>query len=195
MSLATLGNTLLAGGGASLIYVRSSRSIVTLAVASIVSAGVFATLAIVAFGLSQEAVAGAAFAAGAGGAGLLALWSGLRLRSWPPARLGLFRDRILVIQGRHEMRAVWSAMETVTLAEPGAWPRVKLTDRLTIRFRNEPPLSFKPDTFGLQPAACRDLILKLRDDPKLRARLPEFDSMRDLVVSPIVAGELIEPRL
>jgi hypothetical protein len=93
------------------------------------------------------------------------------------------------------MRAVWSAMETVTLAEPGAWPRVKLTDRLTIRFRNEPPLSFKPVTFGLQPAACRDLILKLRDDPKLRARLPEFDSLRDLVVSPIVAGELIEPRL
>jgi len=168
---------------------------VTLGVAGLVCAGAFAAMAVAAFGLGNEAIAGAAFAAGAVGAAGLAAWAGLRLRSWPPARLGFFRDRILVIQGRHEMRAVWTAMDTVTLAEPGAWPRVKLTDRLTIRFRNEPPLSFKPVTFGLQPEACRDLILKLRDDPKLRARLPEFDSLRDLVVSPIVAGELIEPRL
>ena len=167
----------------------------TLGVAGLVCAGAFAAMAVAAFGLGNEAIAGAAFAAGAVGAAGLAAWAGLRLRSWPPARLGFFRDRILVIQGRHEMRAVWTAMDTVTLAEPGAWPRVKLTDRLTIRFRNEPPLSFKPVTFGLQPEACRDLILKLRDDPKLRARLPEFDSLRDLVVSPIVAGELIEPRL
>jgi hypothetical protein len=168
---------------------------VTLGVAGLVCAGAFGAMAAAAFSLGSEAIAGAAFAAGAVGAAGLAAWAGLRLRSWPPARLGFFRDRILVIQGRHEMRAVWSAMETVTLAEPGAWPRVKLTDRLTIRFRNEPPLTFKPATFGLQPAACRDVILKLRDDPKLRARLPEFDSLRDLVVSPIVAGELIEPRL
>ncbi|HEV2141815.1 MAG TPA: hypothetical protein VGT01_11525 [Candidatus Dormibacteraeota bacterium] len=167
----------------------------TLGVAGLVCAGAFAAMAVAAFGLGNEAVAGAAFGAGAVGAAGLAVWAGLRLRNWPPARLGFFRDRILVIQGRHEMRAVWSAMETVTLAEPGAWPRVRLTDRLTIRFRNEPPLSFKPVTFGLQPEACRDLILKLRDDPKLRTRLPEFDSLRDLVVSPIVAGELIEPRL
>jgi hypothetical protein len=168
---------------------------VTAAVAGLVCAAAFGAMALVAFGLSNEAVAGAAFGVGALGSAGLAAWAGLKLRSWPPARLGFFRDRILVIQGRHEMRAVWNAMETVTLAEPGAWPRVKLTDRLTIRFRNEPPLSFKPVTFGLQPAACRDLILKLRDDPKLRARLPEFDSLRDLVVSPIVAGELIEPRI
>ncbi len=167
----------------------------TLAVAGLVCAAAFGAMAVIAFGLSNEAVAGAAFAAGAAGAACLAAWAGLRLRPWPPARLGFFRDRILVIHGRHEMRAVWTAMETVTLAEPGSWPRVKLTDRLTIRFRNEPPLSFKPVAFGLQPAACRDLILKLRDDPRLRARLPEFDSLRDLVVSPVVAGELIEPRL
>jgi hypothetical protein len=168
---------------------------VTLAVAALVCALAFGAMAVVAFGLTNEAVAGSAFVVGAAGAAGLAGWAGLKLRSWPPARLGFFRDRILVIQGRHEMRALWSAMETVTLAEPGAWPRVRLTDRLTIRFRNEPPLSFKPVTFGLQPAACRDLILELRDDPKLRAKLPEFDSLRDLVVSPIVAGELIEPRL
>jgi hypothetical protein len=168
---------------------------VTVAVSGLVCAGAFGAMAVAAFRLSNEAVAGAAFGVGALASAGLAAWAGLKLRSWPPARLGFFRDRILVIQGRHEMRAVWSAMETVTLAEPGAWPRVKLTDRLTIRFRNEAPLSFKPVTFGLEPAACRDLILKLRDDPKLRARLPEFDSLRDLVVSPIVAGELIEPRL
>jgi hypothetical protein len=168
---------------------------VTLAVAGLVCALAFGAMAVVAFALSNEAVAGSAFVVGAAGAVGLAGWAGLQLRSWPPARLGFFRDRILVIQGRHEMRALWSAMESVTLAEPGAWPRVKLTDRLTIRFRNEPPLSFKPVTFGLQPAACRDLILELRDDSKLRAKLPEFDSLRDLVVSPIVAGELIEPRL
>jgi hypothetical protein len=168
---------------------------VTLAVAGLVCALAFGAMAVVAFALSNEAVAGSAFVVGAAGAVGLAGWAGLQLRSWPPARLGFFRDRILVIQGRHEMRALWSAMESVTLAEPGAWPRVKLTDRLTIRFRNEPPLSFKPVTFGLQPAACRDLIRELRDDSKLRAKLPEFDSLRDLVVSPIVAGELIEPRL
>jgi hypothetical protein len=86
-------------------------------------------------------------------------------------------------------------METVTLSDLNSWPRVHLTDRLTIHFRNEPPLGFKPAQFGLQPAACRDLIVRLRDDSRLRARLPEFDSVRDLAVSPVVAGELIEPRL
>jgi hypothetical protein len=178
-----------------LIYVRSSRSIVTLAIAALVAAAVFGSLASVAFGLSEEQVAGFAFAAGALGGLLIAAWAGWKLRHWPPAKLAFFRDRILVINGRHEMRAVWTAMETVTLADEGSWPRVRLTDRLTIRFRNEPPLSFRPAIFGLEPSACRDLILKLRDDPKLRARLPEFDSLRDLVVSPVVAGELTEPRL
>lgn len=155
----------------------------------------FGAFAAATFVLTHEAVAGVAFATGAAGGAGLAAWAGLKLRAWPPARLGFFRDRLLVIQGRHEMRALWTAMEAVTLSEPGAWPKVRLTDRLTIQFKNEPPLSFKPAVFGLEPAACRDLIVRLRDDPKLRARLPEFDSLRDLVVSPMVAGELIEPRL
>src|ERR1700745_975745 len=86
MSLATLGNTLLAGGGASLIYVRSRRSIVTLAVAALVCALAFGAMAVVAFGLSNEAVAGSAFVVGAAGAAGLAGWAGLKLRSWPPAR-------------------------------------------------------------------------------------------------------------
>ena len=195
MSRTMLGNTLLGGGGASLIYVRSHRSIVTLCIAGLAWAVVFGGLALGAFSLPQGAVAGVALAIGAAGGAVVAGWAGLRLRTWPPAKLGFFRDRLLVIQGRHEMRAVWTAMEAVTLSEPHSWPRVTLTDRLTVQFKNEPPMSFKPALFGLEPAACRDLILRLRDDPKLRARLPEFDSLRDLAISPLVAGDLIEPRL
>lgn len=156
---------------------------------------VFGILAAVAFGLPGGSVAGFALAAGSlGGAGLAA-WAALKLKTWPPGKLGFFRDRLVAIQGRHEMRAVWAQMQTVTLSEPDSWPRVRITDRLTIDFKNEPALVFKPAHFGLEPAACRDLILRLRDDPRLRARLPEFDSARDLVVSPVVAGDLIEPRL
>jgi hypothetical protein len=177
-----------------LIYVRSRRSIVTLGAAGLACVLAFGTLAAVAVG-AQIWGAGLALVLGSlGGAGL-AGWAGWRLRTWPSGKLGFFRDRLVVIQGKHEMRAVWSAMETVTLSEPGSWPHVRLTDRLTISFKNEPPLAFKPAHFGLDPPGCRDLIIRLRDDSRLRARLPEFDSARDLAVSPVVAGELIEPRL
>jgi len=178
-----------------MIFVRSRRSIVTLGAFGLGFALLFAALAAGAMRLPGGWVAAVALAAGAIAAGTVAASAGLRLRSWPLGRLGLFRDRMVVIQGRHEMRALWSRMETVTLSDPGSWPDVRLTDRLTINFRNEPPLGFKPAQFGLEPAACRDLILRLRDDARLRARLPEFDSARDLAVSPVVAGELIEPRL
>ena len=159
----------------------------------------FAALAVTAFYIPEGAIAGVALGLGAAGGAAVAVWAVLRFLRWPPARLCFFRDRLLVIQGRHEMRALWSAMEAVTLSEPlsehNPWPGVKVTDRLTIRFKNEAPLSFKPAVFGLQPIACRDLIVRLRDDPRLRSRLPEFDSLRDLSLSPVVAGELIEPRL
>lgn len=158
-------------------------------------AAIFGACAVAAFSLAGAAIAGVALAAGAAGGAAMTLRSAIQLKKWPAGRLALFRDRLLVIQGRHEMRAVWANMEAVTLAEPQSWPKVRLTDRLTIRFKNEPPLSFKPAIFGLEPAACRDLILRLRDDPKLRARFPEFDSLRDLAIAPVVAGELIEPRL
>lgn len=167
----------------------------TLAVAGLASTLLFGVLMVVAFMLPQAGVAGVALGAGALGAVAVATWALLRLRAWPPGRLGLFRDRILVIHGNREMRAAWSAMESVTLSEPGDWPGVRLTDRLTIHLRNEPALAFKPALFGLEPVGCRDLILRLRDDAGLRSRLPEFDSLRDLTMSPIVAGELIEPRL
>jgi hypothetical protein len=178
-----------------LIYVRSRRSIVTLAAFGLAWALVFALLAAGAMRLAGGRVAALALALGSLAGLCIVGWAGLQMRSWPSGRLGFFRDRLLVIQGRHEMRALWSLMDTVTLSDPNSWPSVRLTDRLTIHFRNEPPLGFKPALFGLQPAACRDLILRLRDDARLRARLPEFDSVRDLAVSPVVAGELIEPRL
>ena len=174
---------------------RSRRSIVALAAFGFAWTLVFALLAAGAMRLSGGWLAAVALGAGSlVGLGAV-VWAGLQMRSWPSGKLGFFRDRLLVIQGRHEMRALWSLMETVTLSDPNSWPSVRLTDRLTIHFRNEAPLGFKPALFGLQPAACRDLILRLRDDARLRARLPEFDSVRDLAVSPVVAGELIEPRL
>jgi hypothetical protein len=178
-----------------MIYVRSRRSILTLGASGLAFALLFALLAVGAARLPGGWVAAVALAVGAVGAGVVAGSAGLQLRSWPLGRLGFFRDRIVVIQGRHEMRAVWTLMETVTLSDPGSWPNVRLTDRITIHFRNEPPIGFKPAQFGLEPAACRDLILRLRDDTRLRSRLPEFDSVRDLAVTPVVAGDLIEPRL
>ncbi len=178
-----------------MIYVRSRRPIVTLGASGLAFALLFALLAAGAARLPGGWVASIALAAGSIAAVAVTASAALKLRSWPLGRLGLFRDRIVIIQGRHEIRAVWNRMETVTLADPGSWPDLHLTDRLTIQFRNEPPVGFKPAQFGLQPVACRDLILRLRDDAKLRGRLPEFDSVRDLAVTDVMAGELIEPRL
>ena len=155
----------------------------------------FAGMAVALLPVTAGLVGAVAFGAGSAVAAAVAFWAGLQLRSWPPGRLGFFRDRLVVIQGRHEMRALWERMETITLADIDAFPTIRLTDRLTINFRGELPLSFKPALFGLAPAACRDLILRLRDDDRLRARLPVFDSARDLTISPIVSGELIEPRI
>lgn len=158
-------------------------------------AAVFGTLAFVAFTLPSGAVAGVPLGLGSLGGAALAAWAGVQAQRWPSGKLALFRDRLVVIHGKHEMRALWSLMEIVTLAAAKSWPDVRLTDRLTINLKDEPPLSFKPAVFGLAPTACRDLILRLRDDAKLRSRLPEFDSARDLAISPVVAGELSEPRL
>ena len=188
-------HTLVDGGGESLIYVRSHRSTVTFGVAALAWTAVFAVLAVGAFNLPQGGIAGVALAVGATGGAVLAAHAALQLLDWPPARLCLFRDRLLVIDGRREMGAVWTAIGAVTLSEPNSWPHVRVTDRLTIQLRDEAPLRIKPAAFGLEPAACRDLIVRLRDEPKLRGRLPEFDSIRDLAISPVVAGEITKPLL
>ena len=176
-----------------MIYVRSRRSIVTLGGISFICLAVFGLVAVLATLLPEGWVAAVPLGAGAVGAAVALMWAAIQLHSWPSSKLGFFRDRIVVVHGRHEMRAMWELMESVTLSDPDTWPKVRVTDSLTIRFRNEPPLGFKPAHFGLEPAACRDLILRLRDDDRLRARLPEFDSVRDLTVAPIVSGELIKP--
>ncbi|HEX3507427.1 MAG TPA: hypothetical protein VHW94_03480 [Candidatus Dormibacteraeota bacterium] len=178
-----------------MIYVRSRRPIVTLGAAGLAFAVLFGLLAAGAARLVDGWVASVALAAGSIAAAAVAVSAAMKLRSWPLGRLGLFRDRIVIIQGRHEITAVWNRMETITLADPGSWPDLRLTDQLTIQCRNEAPVAFRPAQFGLHPVACRDLILRLRDHSTLRARLPEFDSVRDLAGSEVMAGELIEPRL
>ncbi len=123
----------------------------------------------------------------------------LHLRRWPRSRLGFFRDRLALVQGRTELQVRWERLETVTLADQGdwaasRWPEVTLTDRLTIRLRPNRRISFRPATFGVEPAACRDLLLQLRDDVALRSRLPEFHA-DDLDSMPLHAGELVRPDL
>jgi hypothetical protein len=177
-----------------LIYVRSRRPIVTIGASALGCAIAFALLGLGAFQLPAGWVAAVALGAGALGAVGIAIWAAARLRTWPAGKLAFFRDRMLVIQDRHEMRAVWELMDSVTLADAGSWPQIKMTDQLTISLRNEPPIRFKPARFGLEATSCRDMILRLRDDAPLRERLPEFDSARDLAASPVVMGERFEPR-
>lgn len=124
----------------------------------------------------------------------------LRLRRWPTSRLGFFRDRLVLVQGRTRLQAPWERMDTVTLADQGdwaaaRWPEITLTDRLTVRLRPARRFSFRPATFGVEPAACRDLMLRLRDEPALRARLPEYDAARDLASMPLHTGDLVRPEL
>src|SRR6267378_4516318 len=105
----------LKGGGASMIYVRSRRPIVTLGASGLGFAGLFALLAAGAARLPDGWLASIALAAGSVTALAVAISAAVKLRSWPLGRLGLFRDRIVIIQGKHEIRAVWNRMDTVTL--------------------------------------------------------------------------------
>ena len=181
-----------------MVFARSNRSTVRFAMAAVVVA---------------LALAGAAVAVLLRGYDLAALVLGMltavatatvaravnRLRRWPRSRLGFFRDRLVLVQGRTELQAPWDQVETVTLADQGdwaaaRWPEITLTDRLTVRLRPKRRISFRPATFGVEPAACRDVMLRLRDDIALRERLPEFRA-RDLATIPLHTGELVRPEI
>lgn len=127
----------------------------------------------------------------------------LRLRHWPPGRIGFFRDRLVLLEGNTEQHIPWDRIEIATLGSATGWfsgrtQLINLTDRLTLRmarWRGPHLVTFRPAEFGLDPVSCRDLVLHARDDRQARARLPEFDSVLDLTVRPVVAGELTTPRI
>ena len=177
-----------------MIYARSRRPLLTTTAASVTVALGLAIVGWVARGLPGGAIVAGALWACATGAVAVAAWACLNLRAWPPCKLAFFRDRLVVLSGRHEMRAPWDQILAVTLADMAAWPAMRLTDSVTVTFRREGPMRFRPADFGLDPAGCRDLVARLRDEPELRQRLPEFDSERDLEARPLVAGEASEPK-
>jgi hypothetical protein len=80
--------------------------------------GVVSAVVLFSQGFGPAAVA---LAAGAGIGLALALWAGWQLRSWPPCRLGFFRDRLVVVSGRTEQHALWDRIETASLAVPVDW--------------------------------------------------------------------------
>jgi hypothetical protein len=183
-----------------MIFARSRRSMFLFAAAGLAVALAFGATAVVSLidgrPIPVQLILTLVSIAGLGITG----WAGARIRRWPIGRLAFFRDRLVVVQGRTELRAQWDRIEVATLTAPqdwtsGRWPELNLTDRLTVQLRNERPLQFQPAAFGLEPVGCRDLILRLRDNPGLRDRLPEFDSALDLAIRPVVSGELIKPRI
>ena len=181
-----------------MVFARSNRSTVRFAAAAL---AVALCLALACLAVLLEGYALAAFLIGLLVVVALATVTRtvLRLRRWPRSRLGFFRDRLVLVQGRMELQARWERLETATLADQGdwavaRWPEITLTDRLTVRLRPARRFSFRPATFGLEPAACRDLMLRLRDEPRLRERLPDFDA-RDLASIPLRTGELVRPEL
>jgi hypothetical protein len=182
------------------IFARSRRTSVLLGASGLAVATAFGVVAVTVFLTDGPGTAAIALAVGASLGLALAAWAGWQVRSWPPCRLGFFRDRMVVVQGRTEQHALWDRIETATLAAPvdwasGRWPEIQISDRLTVQLKRSKPLVLRPADFGLAPAGCRDLVLTLRDDRVLRGRLPEFDSALDLSERPVVTGELITPRL
>ncbi|GAC1657099.1 MAG: hypothetical protein NVS9B1_14040 [Candidatus Dormibacteraceae bacterium] len=183
-----------------MIFARSRRSSLLFVIVGGAVAVIFGVAAAVVLLVRGFDFAGAALATGAGlGVGLGA-WAGWQLRSWPAYRLGFFRDRLVVVEGRTEQHALWERIDTASLAAPfdwsgERWPEIQISDRLTIRLRRGKPVSLRPADFGLAPTGCRDFVLLLRDDRTMRVRLPEFDSALDLSERPLVTGELITPRL
>src|SRR5262249_44811446 len=159
-------------GGGRVIYVRSRRPLLTLVGTATAFAFSFAIAGWVAWGLPKGAWAAAALWGAATGMIAIGAWACLRLRSWPPCRLAFFRDRLVVLSGKHELRALWDQVQAVTLADMSTWPNIRITDSVTLTFQSEGPMRFRPADFGLDAAGCRDLLARLRDQPELRERLP-----------------------
>ena len=134
---------------------RSRRSILILGAAGLACGVAFGVMGAVAFAIPSATLAGIPLAAGAAGGAAMAVWAGIQLKRWPLRKLALFRNHLVVIQGKHEVRAIWSLMETVTLAETDAWPDFRITDHLTIHSRNEAPIRFRPAVSGWSATASR----------------------------------------
>jgi hypothetical protein len=184
--------------GSQVVFARSNRSLVV-SLSGLVG---LVTLAVgdVPLLMTGERVAAPIVFSGAAVALPALLCTVLRLRRWPVSRLGFFRDRLVLVQGRSQLQVSWGYILTATLADEedclaSLYPAITLTDRLLVRLEPTRRFSFWPATVGLEPAACRDLILRLRDVPSLRQRLPEFDSMLDVTASRPYMGELVRPTL
>ena len=182
-----------------MIFARSIRSMWTLTVVALVIAALLlgATVALAVMLRIWDAVAMGLLAAVAG-----AVVARLvrRLRRWPAGRLALFRDRLVLVTGRLELQAAWAEIQTASLVDQSevgwaTWPEIRLTERLSVGLRSGRSFSFRPKRFGLDPVACRDLFLRLRDDSRARDRLPVFDSALDLAGRPLHIGDLIRPQL
>jgi hypothetical protein len=176
-----------------LIYVRSRRPLLTLASCAFLGVVLLGFVGWLAWEL-PSAIAAVALWAGSAAAALAAVWAWFRLRAWPTGKLAFFRDRLVVVQKRHETCSLWEDIEAITLTDPDSWPEMRITDAVRVSCRRGAPMRFKPADFGLDAVGCRDLLMRLRDERELRERLPEFDSERDLEATPLVAGETAEPR-
>ena len=182
-----------------MIFARSNRSTWTLTTAALTVAFLLlaGTAALALVGRLWDALALGLLAAVA--AAVVARFA-RRLRRWPAGRLGIFQDRLVLVGGQLELQAPWVEIQTASLADRSewawaSWPEIRLTERLSVRLRSGRSFSFRPKAFGLEPTACRDLFLTLRDDGQARDRLPVFDSALDLATRPLHTGELIRPQL
>lgn len=130
----------------------------------------------------------------------LAVQQCVRARHFAAFRLGLFRDRLVLLADQGERQVSWADIETATLGDTSewatmAWPKVQLTGRLTVRRADGSTLRFRPVEVGLAPIACRDLVLQLRDQESSRLRLPTYDPAIPLARRPVRSGEQLQPLL
>lgn len=130
----------------------------------------------------------------------LALQQCVRARHLASFRLGLFRDRLVLLTDHRERQVWWGEIETAMLGDTSewaalAWPEVRITGRLTLRRADGTALRFRPAEVGLAPVACRDLVLRLRDEEASRGRLPAYDPAIPLQRRPARSGEQLQPLL